>query len=52
MIKEIRFKQYKKLKEINVTLSPNVTAISGTNGTCKSSILHVISNSYKRVGTV
>lgn len=51
MIKEIRFKQYKKLKEINVTLSPNVTAISGTNRTCKSSILHVISNSYKRVDT-
>lgn len=51
MIKEIRFKQYKKLKEIKVHLSPNVTAISGTNGTCKSSILHVISNSYKRVST-
>ncbi|NRD07193.1 ATP-binding protein [Lactobacillus delbrueckii subsp. bulgaricus] len=49
MIKEIRFKQYKKLKEVAVHLSKNVTAISGENGTCKSSILHVISNSYKKV---
>lgn len=49
MIEEIQFKQYKKLKEIKVHLSSHVTAISGTNGTCKSSILHVISNSYKRV---
>ena len=52
MIKTIYFDKYKKLikkeKEpliFNFTSRMNI--ISGTNGTCKTTILHIISNSFK-----
>lgn len=49
MIKSIRIKKYKKFKDITLTMSPEVNAISGTNGTCKTSLLHIISNSFQSV---
>lgn len=49
MIKEIKFVQYKKLKNISLNFSAGVNAISGENGTCKSSLLYLISNSFQAV---
>ena len=49
VIKEIHFNRYRKLKDLDIVFSPGVNAISGPNGTCKSSILHIISNSYQSV---
>lgn len=47
MIKKINFTHYRKLKNIEIAFSNGVNIISGTNGTCKTSILHLISNSFK-----
>ena len=49
MIKEIRFVQYKKLKDISIGFEAGLNAISGENGTCKSSLLYLISNSFQSV---
>ena len=49
MIEEINVKQYRKLKNISFKMSKNLNAISGTNGTCKTSLLHMISNSFQTV---
>lgn len=46
-MKEFEFIQYRKLKDIKLQFTDNINIIAGTNGTCKSSILHLISNSYK-----
>lgn len=46
-MKEFEFIQYRKLKNIKLEFTDNINIIAGTNGTCKSSILHLISNSYK-----
>lgn len=51
MIKEIKFIQYKKLKDISLTFKEGLNAISGENGTCKSSLLYLISNSFQSVST-
>lgn len=47
MIKEISISVYRKLKNIKLLFTPNVNIISGVNGTCKSSLLHIISNSFQ-----
>ena len=47
--KKIDVKAYRKLKDISLEFSSSVNAISGTNGTCKTSLLHVIGNSYQKV---
>ncbi|MCG2326956.1 AAA family ATPase [Staphylococcus epidermidis] len=47
MIKKIQVHQYRRLKDISFELSQNVTAISGINGSCKTSLLHIISNSFR-----
>lgn len=47
MIEKIEFLKYKRLENIEVTLGKGVISIMGTNGTCKSSLLHIISNSYQ-----
>lgn len=47
MIKSIKFEHYRKLKEIELHFSKGINIISGTNGTCKTSVLHIISNSFK-----
>jgi len=49
MIKDIHINQYRKLKNIEFHFSPQLNAISGTNGTCKTSLLHLISNSFQAV---
>ncbi len=46
MIKGIHIKQYRKLKNIDIDFSNAITVISGTNGTCKSSLLYLVSNSF------
>lgn len=48
MIKKLKFIHYRKLKDIELFFSRGVNIISGTNGTCKTSILHIISNSFKQ----
>ena len=49
MIKSIEFIQYKKLKNISFPFEEGLNAISGENGTCKSSLLYLISNSFQAV---
>lgn len=49
MIKSISINQYRKLKNCKLDFTSNLNAISGTNGTCKTSLLHMISNSCKAV---
>ena len=50
MISKIHFNHYRKLKEIELNFSKEINAIAGTNGTCKSSLLYIISNSFQSVG--
>ena len=49
MIKNIEIIQYRKLKNINLKFSTGLNAISGTNGTCKTSLLHLVGNSFQAV---
>lgn len=51
MINELNITHYRKLKNIRLEFKPGINLISGTNGTCKSSILHIISNSFQGVTT-
>lgn len=47
MIKKIDIIHYRKLINLNLTFSKNINAISGTNGTCKTSLLHIFGNSMQ-----
>lgn len=47
MIRKIHFNQYRKLKDLDIEFSKNINIISGTNGTCKTSILHLCSNAFQ-----
>lgn len=49
MIKDLQIVQYRKLKNLNIEFTNNVNVISGTNGTCKTSLLYLISNSFQKV---
>lgn len=49
MIKCISIERYRKLKNINFEFSKNINVLSGTNGTCKTSLLHIVSNSFQAV---
>lgn len=51
MIESIYFNSYKKLKDITIPFSNGINIIAGNNGTCKSSILHVISNSFQKTNS-
>ena len=51
MIKKINYISYRKLKNLNIEFEKNINVIAGTNGTCKTSILHTISNSFKAVSS-
>lgn len=51
MISKIHFVHYRKLINIDLNFSREINAIAGTNGTCKSSLLYIISNSFQGVGT-
>ena len=47
MIKNIDITHYRKLKNLQLPFNQGVNLISGTNGTCKSSILHIIGNTFQ-----
>lgn len=49
MIKSIEIKQYRKLKDLNLKFTPGLNAVSGSNGTCKTSLLHLVGNSFRAV---
>lgn len=51
MINSINIKKYRKLTDISIDLSARMNIISGTNGTCKSSVLYLVSNSFQGVKT-
>jgi len=48
MISKLKIIEYRKLKNILINFSKNINVISGTNGTCKSSLLYLISNSFQK----
>lgn len=47
MVKSINIIQYRKLRNLSLDFSQKVNAISGTNGTCKTSLLHLLGNSLQ-----
>ncbi|MNW42714.1 DNA replication and repair protein RecF [compost metagenome] len=49
MSKKLNVISYRKLIDLELEFSPGINVISGTNGTCKSSILYLLSNSYQEV---
>ena len=49
MVKRLNINRYKKLNDIAIEFDCGVNAISGTNGTCKTTLLHMISNAYKAI---
>lgn len=49
MIKGIHIVKYRKLENVNFEFSKGINIISGTNGTCKTSLLHIISNAFQAV---
>lgn len=49
MIKGLNINKYRKLENINFEFRKDINLLSGTNGTCKTSVLHLISNSFKAV---
>ena len=51
MINKIEIVQYRKLKDIDIKFDNNMNIISGTNGTCKSSLLYLVSNAFQEVKT-
>ncbi|VTS36493.1 prophage Lp2 protein 4 [Streptococcus anginosus] len=50
-MEKIKFIQYRKLKNLTLEFDEHINIIAGTNGTCKSSILHLVSNSHQRVSS-
>lgn len=49
MIQKINIDKYRKLENMNLCFSKNINVISGTNGTCKTSLLHIVSNAFQAV---
>lgn len=47
MIKDISFKKFKKLIDIDFSFDEDINIISGTNGTCKTTLLHLVSNGFQ-----
>ena len=39
--------RYRKIHDMDFDFTPGINIISGTNGTCKTSLLHIISNSFR-----
>ena len=51
MLNKLEIECYRKLKNMSIDISSGINIISGTNGTCKSSILYMVSNSFQEVKT-
>lgn len=49
MVKSIKFVQYRKFKDMTISFDAGINAIAGINGTCKSTLLYLISNSFQEV---
>lgn len=49
MVQKINIIKYRKLQDMELEMSSTLNIISGTNGTCKTSLLHIISNSCQAV---
>jgi AAA15 family ATPase/GTPase len=49
MIKKISISQFRKLKDLEFEFIKGINIISGSNGTCKTSLLHIVSNSFQAV---
>ena len=49
MIETIHIRQYRKLKDLTLSFSEGLNAIAGSNGTCKTSLLHLFGNSFQAV---
>ena len=49
MVKKINIIRYRKLENMEIDMTPGINIISGTNGTCKTSLLHMISNAHQAV---
>lgn len=47
MVKKLEMHRYKKLIDVDILFDSGVNAISGTNGTCKTTLLHIISNAFQ-----
>lgn len=52
MIEKIIINKYKKLEDIDFSFTPKINVISGTNGTCKTTLLHIVSNAFKAAKVV
>lgn len=52
MIEKIIINKYKKLEGIDFSFTPKINVISGTNGTCKTTLLHIVSNAFKAAKVV
>lgn len=46
---KIEFKKYKKFEDVSFEFTNNVNIIAGENGTCKSTLLYIISNSFQGI---
>ena len=51
MLNRLEIECYRKLKNVSIDISSGINIISGTNGTCKSSILYMVSNAFQEVRT-
>lgn len=49
MIEKIYVHKYRKLENIELPFDKDINLLSGANGTCKTSILHLVSNSFQVV---
>jgi hypothetical protein len=49
VIKKISISQYRKMKDLDFDFINGINILSGTNGTCKTSLLHIVSNSFQAV---
>ena len=46
---KLEFIKYRKFENITFEFNKNINIIAGVNGTCKSSLLYVISNSFQQI---
>lgn len=49
MIRKIYVHKYRKLEDLQLEFKKDINLLSGTNGTCKTSVLHLVSNSFQAV---